>query len=71
MLDLLYRYYPKYHANELFILAEDILKWVNKELPTDSSSHAYLIALFGSPRKALSYLRQELKFYQRFFSQLN
>ena len=31
-LDLLAKYYPKYHSHELLLLADDIWKWINNEL---------------------------------------
>lgn len=59
-LDFLCRYYPKYHSNELFVLAEDILKWFNNELPEDSSTLIYLKSCFNSPNEALSAVWKEI-----------
>lgn len=59
-LEFLYRYYPKYHSNELFILADDILKWINNELPEDSSALVYLKSCFGSPYEALTTIWNEI-----------
>ena len=36
-LDALSRYYPKYYSNEFLQLAEVVFKWLNNELPEDSS----------------------------------
>jgi hypothetical protein len=70
-LDVLSKYYPKYHGNELMILAEDVVKWLNNELAEDSSSAIYLQSLFGSPVEALSVLWQELQLLARPFQFLN
>ena len=59
-LDLVYRYYPKYHSNEVFVLADDILKWINNELPEDSSTLAYLKSCFSSPREAVLAVWKEI-----------
>lgn len=59
-LDFLYRYYPKYHSNELIMLAEDILKWVNNELPEDSSTLIYLKSCFNSPYEAFTAVWKEI-----------
>lgn len=53
-LDFLYRYYPRYHSNELLLLADDIVKWINNELPEDSSKLAYLKSCFNSPYEAIN-----------------
>ena len=60
-LDLLYRYYPRYHANELLILADDIVKWVNNELPSDSSAFIYLKKYFNTPQQAVHALWKEMQ----------
>ncbi len=60
-LDLLARYYPKYHSNELLLLAEDILKWINNELPEDSSALAHLRKYFNSPAEALRAVWREIQ----------
>lgn len=59
-LDFLYRHYPKCHSNELLILADDIFKWINNELPEDSSKLVYLKSCFGSPYEALSAVWKEI-----------
>jgi hypothetical protein len=59
-LDFLYRYYPKYQSNELIMLAEDILKWVNNELPEDSSALVYLKSCFNSPYEAFTAVWKEI-----------
>lgn len=60
-LDLLARHYPKYHSHELLILAEDIWKWINDELPEDSSSLAYLRKCFDSPAEAFRVVWREMQ----------
>jgi hypothetical protein len=51
--DWLSRYYPKYYANELLLLADDIIKWFDEELPEDSSTLIYLKSLYDTPNEAL------------------
>jgi len=60
-LDTLCRYYPKYHSNDLLLLADDILKWLNNELPADSSTLAYLQNYFDSPTEALKAVWREIQ----------
>ncbi|HET7179786.1 MAG TPA: hypothetical protein VFI14_08680 [Chryseosolibacter sp.] len=60
VLDLLSRYYPKYHSHELFVLADDIWKWINNELPEDSSALVYLRECFTSPAEALRALWKDI-----------
>jgi hypothetical protein len=60
-LDVLYRYYPRYHSNEILVLAEDILKWFNNELPEDSSTIVYLKNYFNSPSEALRAVWKEVQ----------
>jgi hypothetical protein len=59
-LDMMYRYYPKYHSNELLLLADDILKWFNNELPEDSSTLIYLKSCYNSPYDALMAVWKEV-----------
>jgi hypothetical protein len=70
-LDLLSRYYPKYHSNELFLLADDILKWLNNELPEDSSKLIYLKSCFNSPYDALNAIWKELTLIVGPFMRMN
>ncbi|HYF67995.1 MAG TPA: hypothetical protein VD884_07660 [Ohtaekwangia sp.] len=70
-LDFLYRYYPKYHTNEMLLLADDILKWLNNELPEDSSALTYLKASFKSPYDAINLLWREISLLAGPFSRLN
>jgi hypothetical protein len=70
-LDILYRYYPRYHANELLTLADDILKWFNNELPEDSSSLIYLKTYFNSPQDALRSIWKELQLLMGPFKHLS
>jgi hypothetical protein len=60
MMDVLYRYYPKYHSSDLVLLADDILKWFNNELPEDSSALMYLRSCFDSPYDAIRSIWKEL-----------
>lgn len=61
MLDLLARYYPKYHSNDILVLAEDVWKWINNELPEDSSTLIYLKKYFNSPADAIKVILKELQ----------
>jgi hypothetical protein len=70
-LDLLYRYYPKYHSNELLMLADDVLKWFNNELPEDSSTLIHLKSCFNSPYDALNAIWKELTLIAGPFTRLN
>lgn len=60
-LNVISRYYPRYYSNELLLLADDILKWVNNELPEDSSAIVYLRSCFNSPTEALQAVWQEIQ----------
>ena len=60
-LDLLAKYYPKYHSHELLVLADDILRWINGELPEDSSTLAYLKKYFKSPADAFRAVWREIQ----------
>lgn len=70
-LDLLSKYYPKYHSHELFLLADDIWKWINNELPEDSSSLVYLKKYFNSPAEALKALWKEVQLISGPFINVN
>ena len=70
-LDLLSKYYPKYHSHELFLLADDIWKWINNELPEDSSSLVYLKNYFNSPAEALKALWKEVQLISGHFMNVN
>ncbi len=70
-MDFLYRYYPKYHSNELLLLADDILKWINNELPEDSSTLIYLKSCFDSPYEAISTVWKEVLLLSGPFSRMN
>lgn len=61
MLDVLYRFYPRYHTHDLILLAEDIWKWVNNELPEDSAALVYLKTLFTSPTEAIQWVWDEIE----------
>ena len=60
-LDIISRYYPKYYSNELLLLADDILKWFNNELPEDSSTTVYLKDAFKSPTDAAQAVWKEIQ----------
>jgi hypothetical protein len=59
-LDILYRNYPKFHSNELLLLADDIWKWINGELPEDSSALIYLKSCYDSPYDAFTAVWKEI-----------
>ena len=70
-LDLLSKYYPKYHSHELLVLADDIWKWINNELPEDSSTLVYLKNYFNSPSEAFKALWKEIQLMSGPFVNLN
>lgn len=70
-LDILARCYPRYHSNEVLLLAEDVLKWINNELPEDSSALIHLKSLFSSPYDALNALWKEIMLLLGPFTRLN
>lgn len=70
-LDLLSRYYPKYHSHELFVLADDVWKWINNELPEDSSALLYLKECFTSPAEAVKALWRDIHLIAGPFLHLN
>lgn len=70
-LDMLAKYYPKYHSHELLLLADDIWKWINNELPEDSSSLLYLKTYFNSPADAFRALWREIQLLAGPFVNLN
>ena len=59
-LDVLYRYYPRYHANDMIVLADDVWKWLHNELPENSSTLVYLKSCFASPQEALKAVWKEI-----------
>jgi hypothetical protein len=65
-LDVLSRYYPKYYSSEFLQLAEDVFKWLNNELPEDSSKLIYLKSCFDNPTDALkiSILSERWKLFE-------
>jgi len=71
MLDLLARCYPRYHSNELLLLADDILKWLNNELPSDSSTLVYLQSMYDSPATALKAIWKEIQLMAGPFLNIN
>lgn len=60
-LDILSKYYPKFHSNELLVLADDVWKWLNNELPEDSSKLVYLKSIFDSPADAFKVIWKEVQ----------
>jgi hypothetical protein len=60
-LDILYRYYPRYHTHDLIVLADDIYKWMNNELPENSSTLIYLKSCFSSPTEAFKAVWNEIQ----------
>ncbi len=70
-LDLVCRFYPRHHSHELINLANDVLKWVNHELPEDSSTIIYLKTYFKSPSEALRAIWKEIQLLAGPFMNLN
>ncbi len=70
-MDVLYRYYPNYQSNDMLILADDILRWLNNELPEDSSALTYLRSCFNSPYEAVTSIWKELSLLSGPFLRLN
>ncbi len=70
-LDLLSKYYPKYYSHELMQLAEDVFKWLNNELPEDSSTLVYLKSCFDSPADAFKAIWKEIQLTAGPFLNLN
>ena len=70
-LDVLRKYYPKYYADEIILLAEDIYRWLNDELPSDSSTLAYLKSLYASPTEALRSLWNDVNLLAAPFTNRN
>jgi hypothetical protein len=60
-LDSLAKAYPKFHSHELFTLADDIWKWLNNELPKDSSKLIYLKSLFPTSAEAFHAIIKEIQ----------
>jgi hypothetical protein len=70
-LDLLAKYYPRYYSHDLIALAEDTFKWLNNELPEDSSTLIYLKSCFDSPSEALKSVWKEIQLLAGPFVNLN
>jgi hypothetical protein len=62
-LDLIARSYPRYYSSEVFLLADDILKWINNELPQDSSTLHYLQSIYDSPTIALKSIWNDIQLF--------
>jgi hypothetical protein len=52
-----------YYSNEVMLLVDDILKWLDEELPEDSSTLIYLRSLYNSPADALRSIWKEIQLY--------
>jgi hypothetical protein len=61
VLNALGKYYPRFYSNELLLLADDIWKWINDELPEDSSALVYLKSCFDSPYDAFKAVWNEME----------
>jgi hypothetical protein len=70
-LDLLAKYYPRYYSTDLLLLAEDVFKWLNDELPDDSSTLIYLQSCFDSPTDALKTVWKEIQLLAGPYENLN
>jgi len=70
-LDVLYRFYPRYHVHELILLAEDIWRWANHEFPDDSAALVYLQTCFASPAEAIEWIWEEIQLLAGPFSRIN
>lgn len=71
MLDLLSKYYPRSYSHELIALTEDIFKWLNNELPDDSSTLIYLKNCFDSPTEAFKAVWKEIQLMAGPFANMN
>jgi hypothetical protein len=60
-LDVLAKSYPRYHNHEILLLADDIWKWLNNELPHNSSKLVYLKGMFASPSEAIRAVWKEIQ----------
>ena len=69
--DLLAKYYPRYYSTDLLLLAEDVFKWLNDELPDDSSTLIYLQSCFDSPTDALKTVWKEIQLLAGPYENLN
>jgi hypothetical protein len=70
-LNILYKYYPKYHSSDILLLADDLWKWINNELPEDSSTLAYLKSCFDSPADGIRAIWKELQLLVGPFTNIN
>jgi hypothetical protein len=71
ILDLLARNYPRYHTTDLLVLADDILKWFNHDLPSDSSTIIYLQSLYENPHTAIQSVWKEIQLMAAPYLSLN
>jgi hypothetical protein len=70
-LDILSKYYPRYQNHELCLLADDVWKWLNNELPENSSKLVYLKSIFDSPTDAFKEVWKEIQLMSGPFINLN
>lgn len=70
-LEVLSRYYPKYYSQDLFQLADDVFKWMNNDLPEDSSTLIYLKSCFSSPAEACRSIWKEIQLLAEPLGNLN
>lgn len=56
-------YYPHYDKNELTVLLDDVLKWLQNELPEDSSTLTYLKNIYTSQSEAVQNIWSELQLF--------
>ena len=71
MLDVLARNYSRYHSSEMILLAEDVWRWLNSELPADSSTVVFLSKYFSSPQEAAKEMSEQLRLLMAHYSRLN
>ncbi len=71
LLDVLARNYSKYHSSEMIMLAEDVWRWLNQDLPDDSSAAVFLSKYFSSPQEAAREMSEQLRLLIAHYSRLN
>jgi len=71
LLDILARNYSRYHSSEMILLAEDVWRWLNQELPADSSTVKFLCKYYHSPQQAAKEMSEQLRLLIAHYSRLN
>lgn len=71
LLDILGRNYSRYHSNEMILLAEDVWRWLNSDLPADSSAAVFLSKYFNSPQEAAKEMSNQLRLLIAHYVNLN